>query len=60
MSNEIMISARLLDVPYNEAQEAFCTATHSGDMKMLFVAYVSGFIDRHLILITAVMLARPV
>jgi hypothetical protein len=41
------------DVPYiantNEAQEGVRAAIRAGDMKMLSVAYVSGFIARHLL-----------
>jgi hypothetical protein len=52
------------DVQYivhmNEAQEGVCTAIHAVDMKMLFVAYVSGFIARHLLLMAGMMLSMPV
>ena len=44
----------------NEAQETVCTTIHVGDMKMLRVAYVSGFIARRHLLMVAVMLSRPV
>jgi hypothetical protein len=52
------------DVPYtvqmNETQETVCTTIHAGDMKVLSVAYVSGFIASHLLLMAAVKLAGPV
>ena len=33
----------------NEAQECVCTAVGAGDMIMISVSYVSGFIARHLL-----------
>jgi predicted metal-binding protein len=36
-------------VDMNEAQEWVCTAIRDDDVKMLSVAYVNGFIGRHLL-----------
>ena len=36
-------------VHVNKAQEGVCAAIHDGDIKMLLVAYVSGFIARHVL-----------
>jgi len=54
------LNASLVHVPHNEAQARVCMAIRAGDMKMLSLAYVSGFIARRLLLIAAVMLAKPV
>ena len=43
----------------NEAQETVCTTMRVGDMKMLWVVYVSGFIARRHLMV-AEMLSRPV
>jgi hypothetical protein len=51
------MNVSLVPVPHNEAQARVCMAIHAGDMKMLSVACVSGFIA---ILMAAVMLTRPV
>jgi hypothetical protein len=47
-------------VDVNKVQEGVCTAICDGDVKMLLVAYVSGFIARQLFVMAAVMLARPI
>jgi hypothetical protein len=52
------------DVPcilhMNEAQEMACKAIYAGDMNKLAVTYFCGSVARHLLLMAAVMLTRPV
>ena len=43
-------------VQMNEVQGTDCTTIHAADMKMLSVAYISGFISRRQLLRAAVML----